>query len=76
MNSIGRYDEDGKIRIEMVIARELAITVGRILGIGGLFALFLWKGDNTPWLHGYIGLLLLIGLIPAWLAGKMNNKEI
>jgi YQGE family putative transporter len=61
LNSISNFDQNGKLRVEMVVSREMALSFGRIPSVGG-FMLVLGPGKNDGLLAGFMAFVILVGL--------------
>jgi YQGE family putative transporter len=72
LNTISHYDQSGRLRIELVIAREIALSIGRI---GSVAALYLIYSENAvEWLPTFLLLLIIVGLLPHWFLHNLKDK--
>ncbi|NOU73551.1 MFS transporter [Paenibacillus sp. LMG 31458] len=71
IDTIAEFDENGKYRIELVIAREIAISLGRIFCAFCLVLLFRYFPVNTSLLNITLAVLTAAGLLPLILTRKM-----
>lgn len=62
LNSISKFDENGKLRIEMVVSRELALSVGRIPSVGCVMLIYFLSANPVSVIPYFMTLLILIGL--------------
>jgi YQGE family putative transporter len=62
-NAIQRLDEAGELRMELVMLRESALSIGRISSVGSL-ALLYSHNMQTGFLSLFLFSLLLAGLVP------------
>lgn len=62
LNSISKFDRNGKLRIEMVVSRELALSVGRIPGVGCVMLIYYLSKNPAGWIPYFMALLILVGL--------------
>ncbi|WP_416825369.1 MFS transporter [Ectobacillus polymachus] len=62
LNSISKFDENGKLRIEMVVSRELALSVGRIPSVGCVMLIYFLNDNPAAVIPYFMALLILIGL--------------
>lgn len=76
INSISAHDESGKYKIELLIARELAISAGRIASVAGLTALCLLLPVTKTLLGGYMVLLVAAGLVPVYVYCFPRRKTV
>ncbi|GGA23517.1 MFS transporter [Paenibacillus physcomitrellae] len=70
-NAIGRFDRNGTIRIELVVWREAALSVGRISSVALLYAIY---RSDTPHielqLNLFLGAMVVMGLMPLYFIRK------
>ncbi|WP_078381965.1 MFS transporter [Sutcliffiella halmapala] len=76
LNNISMYDLHGKIRTELVVVREVALSVGRTLSVLLLFILYFYFEDNVWMFRGFIMMLILIGLLPHYFLKRVNKAFI
>ncbi|NIK78769.1 YQGE family putative transporter [Paenibacillus castaneae] len=69
-NYVSRFDLGGKISTELVVWREIALSVGRISSVGMLVMLYKWT-DPALTLGLFLGLIFLVGLLPLLLVWKV-----
>lgn len=62
LNSISKFDRNGKLRIEMVVSRELALSVGRIPGVGCVMLIYYLSKNPAGAIPYFMALLILVGL--------------
>jgi MFS transporter, YQGE family, putative transporter len=63
LNSIEKFDERNKYRVELVIAREAALSIGRIISVGLLVYLYK-QAEPENFLPWFIVLLIIAGMVP------------
>lgn len=64
-NTIGRLDQSGRLRIELVVWREAALSLGRISSVAFLYGIYRWGGPKLDMrLNFFLLLLALMGLLP------------
>jgi YQGE family putative transporter len=73
LNTISYFDQAGKLRIELVVARELALSVGRISSVAGLYLIYS-SGKVDTYFTPFFTLLIFIGLLPHLFLHKMKKK--
>ncbi|WP_180953620.1 MFS transporter [Bacillus sp. T33-2] len=64
LNNISDHDQKGKLRMELVVAREAALSIGRISSVLMLYAIYNIDGHSQIYIQGFIILVVLIGLLP------------
>ncbi|NOU98353.1 hypothetical protein GC093_34805 [Paenibacillus sp. LMG 31456] len=70
MNSIESFDDGGKYRMELIVAREIAISIGRIVSAAGMVIVLSAGVSPEAALKGYIPFLVIVGMLPlVWLLG-------
>ncbi|MDQ0199846.1 MFS transporter [Neobacillus ginsengisoli] len=62
LNSISKFDENGKLRIEMVVSRELALSAGRIPSVGCVMLIYFLSKNPEAAIPYFMALIILIGL--------------
>lgn len=76
MNSIESFDNGGKYRTELIVAREIAISIGRIVSAAGMVIVLSSGVSPEAALKGYIPLLVMVGMMPlVWLRGVRVRGE-
>lgn len=70
LNSIAQYDGNGRFRVELIIAREVAISIGRITSTAGLAAILYVLPESTLAMNMYLFLLIVVGFVPVLLLRK------
>ncbi|MEQ6376099.1 MFS transporter [Bacillaceae bacterium S4-13-56] len=63
LNSISKFDSNGRQRIEMVVSRELALSAGRIPSVGGLTIIYTIDQNQSIWVALFMVLVITIGLM-------------
>ena len=63
LNTISKFDLSGKLRIEMVISREMALSAGRILSVGGITYVYTMAPHQSLWVASYMLFVIIIGLL-------------
>ncbi|MGJ9459803.1 MFS transporter [Oceanobacillus sp. CF4.6] len=63
LNTIAKFDNRGKNRIEMVVSRELALSAGRIPSVGGLMLIYTIEENQNLWVASYLLIVIFIGLL-------------
>lgn len=62
LNSISKFDGNGKLRIEMVVSRELALSVGRIPSVGCVMLIYVLSKNPEEVIPYFLAFIILIGL--------------
>lgn len=76
-NTVGRYDEGGRIRIELVVWREMTLSLGRISSMGLLFMIYrMDTGGLEANLTWFLILVIIVGLLPLYFIRKAINAEL
>ncbi|OCT15870.1 hypothetical protein A8709_09600 [Paenibacillus pectinilyticus] len=73
INSISQFDNDGEYRVELLVAREMAISVGRILSISCLVLLVYWFPLSKLIMNSYLLVLIIAGLLPIWFVSRLGK---
>jgi YQGE family putative transporter len=63
LNTIAKFDNHGKQRTEMVVSREMALSIGRIPSVGGLAVIYTIDQHQSIWVALYLFLVILVGLL-------------
>ncbi|PFJ16904.1 hypothetical protein COD67_05180 [Bacillus cereus] len=61
LNSIAKFDQKGKLRIEMVVSREMALSVGRITSVGCLAVIYALSKNPAEVIPWFLTVLTIIG---------------
>jgi YQGE family putative transporter len=62
LNSISKFDGNGKLRIEMVVSRELALSAGRIPSVGCVMLIYFLSKNPAEVIPYFLAFIILIGL--------------
>lgn len=62
LNSISKFDRNGKLRIEMVVSRELALSAGRIPSVGIVMLIYFFSKNPVSVIPYFMVLLIIVGL--------------
>ncbi|MGD7054203.1 MFS transporter [Sutcliffiella horikoshii] len=76
LNNISTYDLKGKIRIELVVVREVALSIGRTFSVFLLFLLYFYFEDNVWMLRAFLIIIIAIGLLPHYFLKQVNRSFI
>ncbi|MCK8485615.1 MFS transporter [Paenibacillus sp. MBLB2552] len=64
-NAVNRWDQGGRLRIELMVWREAALSVGRITGVALLYGIYRWGADGLEAsLSLFLVAVIAIGLLP------------
>ena len=64
-NTVSRYDQQGKLRVEMVIWRELMLSIGRISSVGLLYWIYRTQTEHLGIsLNVFLFVMIAMGLVP------------
>ncbi|ALC81895.1 MULTISPECIES: MFS transporter [Bacillus] len=61
LNSVSKFDQQGRLRIEMVVAREMALSVGRIVSVGALAFIYGFSAHPAKIIPWFLILLIIVG---------------
>lgn len=73
LNSISKFDQGGKKRIEMVVSRELALSGGRIPSVGGLMVVYTIDKQQNVWVALFMILVIVVGLLSLYFLQKYRQ---
>ncbi|WP_100401352.1 MFS transporter [Bacillus sp. FJAT-42315] len=61
LNSISKFDQKGNLRIEMVVSREMALSVGRITSVGCLALIYATSQNPDEIIPWFLTFLTIVG---------------
>lgn len=61
LNSISKFDQKGNLRIEMVVSREMALSVGRITSVGCLALIYAISQNPDEIIPWFLTFLTIVG---------------
>ncbi|MCM2532742.1 MFS transporter [Neobacillus pocheonensis] len=73
LNSISKFDGNGKLRIEMVVSRELALSAGRIPSVGCVMLIYYLSKNPAAVIPYFMALIILIGLTSIYFLRKYKH---
>ncbi|MFC0273876.1 MFS transporter [Metabacillus herbersteinensis] len=74
LNNISNNDQNGKLRMELVVVREIALSIGRITSVFLLFTIYLSDEHQLVYLRIFLLLLIVIGLTPHYFLRNVRDE--
>lgn len=75
-NAVGRYDDGGRIRIELVVWREMILSLGRISSVGALYWIYRMGSEGLEIkLTWFLIIVIIVGLLPLHFIRKTIAAE-
>ncbi|MFZ4450394.1 MFS transporter [Salibacterium aidingense] len=75
LNNISDFDKNGKNRVELVVAREIALSFGRITSVFLLYLIYLDDNNDIWMLRLFIISIIIIGLTPNFFLRSKDVEE-